>query len=122
MRKSFGLIALAMVVAGFVPGTAPAVPATAAVKCAVASPSNVPASCTYKSSQSDRQVLTVVTLQSYTIEWVGAGKHLSYACTTGACRIEPGRAFYADKGTTVRITVTKGIVVVREVGFGRISA
>jgi hypothetical protein len=121
MRKSFGLIALAVVVAGFVPGTAPAVPATAAIKCAVASPNNLPASCTYKSSQSDREVLTVVTLRSYTIEWVEAGNHFSYSCTTTACRIEPGRAFYADKGTTVHITVTKGFVVVREVNIGRFS-
>ena len=118
MRKSFGLIALSIVVAAFVPGTAPALPATAAIKCAVSSPGNVPASCTYKSTQSDRHVLTVLTLRSYSIEWVEAGNHLSYTCTAGACRIEPGRAFYPDKGTTVHITVTRGIVVVREVNVG----
>lgn len=121
MRRSVGLIALAVVVAGFVPGTAPAAPATAAIKCAVSSPSNIQASCTYKSSQSDRQVLTVVTAGSYTIDWVEGGNHFSYACTAGTCRVEPGRAFRADKGTTVRITVTKGVVVVREVNIGRFS-
>jgi len=113
MRKVLGVIALATVVAGFVPTIARAVPATAAVKCAVVSPSNVRASCIYRSTKSDRQVLTAMTLESYTIEWVSLGKHFSYACTTGRCRIEPGRAFYADEGTTVRITVTKGFVVVR---------
>jgi len=118
MRKTVGLIALVMLVAGFVPGTAPAVPATAVVKCAVSSPNNVPATCTYKSTQHDRQVLTAITLKSYTLEWVDGGKHLFYACTAGACRNEPGRFFYADKGTTVRVTVTKGIVVVREVNIG----
>jgi hypothetical protein len=117
MRKSFGFFAAVLLVAVVVPNLAPAAPATAAVKCAVGSPGNVPASCTYKSSQHDRQVLTVVTLQSYTLDWVDQGNHLFYSCTSGACRYEPGRAFYADAGTTVRVTVTKGFVVVREVNI-----
>jgi hypothetical protein len=118
MRKVLGVVALATVVAGFVPTVAPAIPATATVKCAVVSPNDVRATCTYRSTKSDRQVLTAMTLKSYTIEWVSHGHHFSYVCTTGSCRIEPGRAFYADEGTTVRITVTKGFVAVREINLG----
>jgi len=107
-----------MLVAGFVPSIASAVQATAVVKCAVVSPNNVPASCTYVSTQRDRQVLTAFTLRSYTLEWVDRGNHRYFACTTGSCRNEPGLAFYADRGTTVRVTVTRGIAIVREVNIG----
>lgn len=115
MRRLIGAIGLAVIVGGLSPVTAPAVPATVVVRCAQISPNDTPATCTYKATVFEHEVLTAFTLGSYTIDWFDHGAHLHYACTAGSCRIQPGRSFNADAGTTIRITVTHGIVVVRQV-------
>jgi len=115
MRKLLGAIGVAVLVGVFLPGTAPAVPATAAVHCAQVSPNNTPGSCTYKATSFQHEVLTAITLGGYTIDWFSHGQHLHFACTSGSCRNEPGRGFDADAGTTIHVTVTHGIVIVRQV-------
>jgi len=117
MRRFLGVAAMAAMVGGLA-GTAHGVPATAAVHCVQVSPANTPGSCTYKATAFQRETLTAAALKGYTIDWVSHGEALHYACTSGACRIEPGRTFTADPGTTIHITVTQGVVVVRQVAAG----
>jgi len=115
MRKLLGGVAVAMVIAGLVPGTAPAVPAAASVRCIQVSPNTTPGSCTYKATAFRHEVLTAFTLGGYTIDWVEGGRQQHYGCTAGSCRNQPGFGFNADPGTTIHITVTKGVVVVRQI-------
>src|SRR5262245_60538244 len=115
MRRSLGAIGITVLLSGLVPATAPAVPAAASVRCFQVSPNNTPGSCTYRATTFEHEVLTAFTLKSYTLDWVSSGTQMHFACTSGSCRNEPGRTFTADAGTTIRVTVTKGVVVVRQV-------
>ena len=60
-------------------------------------------------------MLTAFTLKGYSVDWTQDGVQHSFACTAGSCRNQPGFKFTADAGTTIHVTVTQGIVVVRQV-------
>jgi hypothetical protein len=117
MKRVIGAIGIVVLIGGLVPAIAPAVPAAASVRCFQVSPNNTPGSCTYKSTAFEDEVLTAFTLKSYTLDWVENGQHRSLSCTSGACRNEPGFAFSADAGSTIRVTVTKGVALVRQVNL-----
>jgi hypothetical protein len=115
MRRLLGALGMAVLVGGLVPGSAPAVPAAASIRCLQISPNTTPGSCTYKSTVFEHETLTAFTLNGWTLDWVSNGTAMHVACTSGSCRNEPGFSFTADAGTTIRVTVTRGVVVVRQV-------
>ena len=115
MRKLFGALAMTALIAGLTPGTAPAVPAAASIRCLQLSPNATPGSCTYKSTSFEHETLSAFTLGGWTLDWVQNGQPQHVACTSGSCRNTPSFPFTADAGTTIRVTVTKGLVVVRQV-------
>jgi hypothetical protein len=115
MRKLLGLLAIPVLVAGFVSSTAPAAPVAASIRCLQVSVSNTPSSCTYRSTVFETETLTASTLQSWSVDWVQQGVQRSFVCTQGSCRNESGFTYKADAGTTIHVTVTKGFVLVRQV-------
>ena len=115
MRKLLGLLAIPVLVAGFVPSTAPAAPMAATVRCLQVSANSTPSSCTYRSTIFETETLSAFTLQSWTVDWFQQGVHRFFACTQGSCRNEPGFTYTADAGTTIHVTVTQGLVLVRQV-------
>jgi len=114
MRRLLGVLGMLALVGFFVPGTAPAAPTAASVRCLQISPNDTPGTCTYKATSLETEVLSALALQGYTLDWVQEGEPQHLACTAAPCN-EPGLTFTADAGTTIRVTVTQGVVVVRQV-------
>ena len=114
MRKLFGAISVAVLIGGLIPSISHAAPAAASIRCLQISPNKTTASCTYRSTIFEKEVLTAFAATSYTLDWVNNGTPQHAGCTAGPCS-QPGLAFQADAGTTIRVTVTQGIVIVRQV-------
>ena len=118
MRRLFGGLAITALVVCLTPGTAPAVPAAASIRCLQLSPNaTTPGTCTYKSTTFERETLSAFTLHGWTLDWVQNGQAHHVACSTGSCLDTPSFPFTADAGTTIHVTVTQGLVVVRQVVF-----
>ena len=115
MRTLLVALGMSVLVGGLVPGSAPAAPAAASIRCLQISPNSTPGSCTYKSTTFQQETLSAFTLKGWTLDWVQNGQHHSVVCTTGSCRNTPSFAFTADAGTIIHVTVTQGIVIVRQI-------